>query len=249
MARRKRERIRPPLWLRMFCVVNANLTDWVERRQPPTRLPGNQRCLDGWCERSFPSPLGSIELPAGGVVGKIVFCPSQHDAWSNGIEHNLRRGHQRHLVLGARSRVEWREPRLVGKVHLNGVAFENDDIIARLEVNGHCGILSQVAGFARCAGSAKEQGSVDPKTPDGDGVRATIGARGAYPVVPRIREPRFSMAERKILHSRFQPIHRGNVRQTYVAAGGISGGLFGGRFFRSLEFGHSHTPALRGGYG
>jgi hypothetical protein len=165
--------------------------------------------------------VGNIELPAGGVVGEIVFGPGQHHARADGVEHGLRRTHKRHFVLGAGSGVERTDPRLVVEVYLGGGAFEDDYIIAGFKMDGYGGVLGQIAGFARSAGGTEVKGSVKPKTPDGNGVRTAIGAGGADPVVARVGKPLFGVTEGKVLRSRFEAIHGWNVGQTGAAACGI----------------------------
>lgn len=45
------------------------------------------------------------------------------------------------MVFGAGGGIELLEGRLVGEVHFDGSAFENDDIVARFEMNGEGGIV------------------------------------------------------------------------------------------------------------
>ena len=122
------------------------------------------------------SGAGGIELPARGVVGEIFLGPGQYHARADGIEHRLRHDHKRHLVLGAGSGVQLLEQWLVSQVYLDGGAFKDDYIIARVEMDGYGGILGQVARFARRADGTEVDGTVDPEAPDRDGVRAAVGA-------------------------------------------------------------------------
>src|ERR1700686_196258 len=193
------------------------------------------------------SGFGRFKLPAGGIVGKIVFGPSQYDARADRIEHDLWRDHQRHLVFSAGSGVQRLEPRLVGEIDLDGSAFKDDDIVAGIEVDGYGGVVSQIASFPRSAGGAEVKGPVEPKAPHGNGMRAAVRAGSADPVVARLREPFFGVAEGQVLFSRFQSVHRRNVGQTYATAGWIGRFLFGRGFLRSFEFRHSQTPTLRSG--
>jgi hypothetical protein len=95
------------------------------------------------------------------------------------------------------------DSRLVANVYFDGGAFKDDYIVAGFETDGYGGVVSQVAGFAGRAGRSEVEGSVEPKTPDRDGVRTAIGARGADPVIARASEPFFGVAERQIFLAGF----------------------------------------------
>src|ERR1700757_2242607 len=191
------------------------------------------------------SGFGRFKLPAGGIVGKIVFGPSQDDARADGIEHDFWCDHQWHLVFSTGSGIQRFESRLVAEIDLDGRTFKDDDIVAGIEVYGYGGVVSQIASFPRSAGGAEVEGSVEPKAPHGNGVRTAVRASCADPIVARLRKPFFGVAEGQVLFSRFQSIHRGKVGQTYATANSIGRFLFGFGFLRRIDFGPRRTPALR----
>ncbi len=85
--------------------------------------------------RPCASCAGHIEFPSGGIVGKILFGPSQHHAGPDGIKHDLRHDHKGHLVLGAGSGVQLHNGGRIADVNFLGTAFENDYIIAGVEMD------------------------------------------------------------------------------------------------------------------
>src|SRR5947207_8158156 len=159
-------------------------TNRSSRTAPPSsRWPGS---------RSMRSSISNSEFPARRVLRKLLLSPREDDAWTDAERHVFGHDHHRHAVFFARYAVELFRQRLL--IDLLRSTFEDDHVVARLEVHGHVRIARDVLRFACVAMRPEVQRAFVPEPPHRNRMRPAVGSCGADPVISRTYQPLFCVA-------------------------------------------------------